>query len=349
MRIAVVMFNLGGPDRPDAIRPFLFNLFKDPAIIGLPGVLRLPLAWLIAKRRAPEAREIYGRLGGRSPLRELTEAQANALEAVLGDRGHDIRVFVCMRYWHPMSDEVAEAVRDWKADRVVLLPLYPQFSSTTTGSSLADWARARGAAGLRVPEDTVCCYPEVEGFVAAYARLIAERLDQASGFARVRVLFSAHGLPKRVIAGGDPYQWQVERTVGAVLHQLGRTGLDHVICYQSRVGPLEWIGPDTEAEVRRAGADGAAVVMVPIAFVSEHSETLVELDITYRALAEESGVPAYLRVPAVGTTPEFVDGLAGLVENALASDAGVASHLGARLCPSSLTRCICAASPNDRS
>lgn len=348
MRLAVVLFNLGGPDRPDAVRPFLFNLFKDPAIIGLPAPLRLPLAWLIARRRAPEAQEIYAELGGGSPLKRLTEAQGEALTAMLAARGHEARVFVCMRYWHPMSGETAALVKDWQPEHVVLLPLYPQFSTTTSGSSLGDWARSKRAVGLDAPEHTVCCYPEEAGLTAAQARLIGEALSKASEAGHPRVLFSAHGLPKRVIASGDPYQWQVERTVAAVVRQLGRANLDYTICYQSRVGPLEWIGPDTEGEVRRAGGDGVPVVMVPIAFVSEHSETLVELDITYARVAEASGVPAYVRVPAVGTATEFIDGLAGLVENAVRRGAEPVSNLGFRLCPKSATRCICAASPVER-
>ena len=185
-KIAVVLFNLGGPDRPDAVKPFLFNLFNDRAMIGAPGPLRWLLAKLISNRRAPVAREIYGRIGGRSPLLELTMAQKEALAAALsdlGDEGGDerdeVRLFVSMRYWHPMSDEVAPAVAAYGPDEVVLLPLYPQFSRTTTGSSLDDWRRTAGAAGLRAPTRAICCYPTAPGYIRAQAGLVRDAIARA--------------------------------------------------------------------------------------------------------------------------------------------------------------------------
>ncbi|MBF0393999.1 MAG: ferrochelatase, partial [Alphaproteobacteria bacterium] len=279
-RTAVVLFNLGGPDGPDAVRPFLFNLFNDPAIIGAPGPIRWALARFISARRAPVARAIYDRIGGRSPLLELTRAQAAALEAALGA---DHRVFVAMRYWHPLTEETVAEVFAWRPDRVVLLPLYPQYSSTTSGSSIEAWRKAAAKAGLTAPTEAICCWPTEPGFIGTVARQTAEAL--AASPPGARVLFSAHGLPKKVIAGGDPYRWQVERTAEAVVAALGVPGLDWLVCYQSRVGPLEWIGPATDDEIRRAGADKVGLVVVPIAFVSEHSETLVELDIEYAELA----------------------------------------------------------------
>jgi protoporphyrin/coproporphyrin ferrochelatase len=342
MRLAVVLFNLGGPDRPEAIEPFLFNLFNDPAIISLPAVLRWPLARVLARRRSRVAREIYAHLGGGSPLLKLTAAQAQALEKTLRGRGLEARVFVCMRYWHPMSDATAAAVAAFRPDEIVLLPLYPQFSTTTTLSSLDAWRSAAARQGLRSRESPVCCYPTAPGWIAAEVRLVRAALDQAAAMGTPRVLFSAHGLPKRVIKRGDPYQWQVEQTVAAIIAGLGVDKLDYSICYQSRVGPLEWIGPDTEAEIRRAGRDGAAVVMVPVAFVSEHSETLVELDIEYAKTAREAGVSGYVRVPTVGTSREFVDGLAGLVEDALRRQTPIGPADGARICPATFGRCPCA-------
>ncbi|MDJ0943381.1 MAG: ferrochelatase [Kiloniellales bacterium] len=346
-KTAVVLFNLGGPDGPEAVRPFLFNLFNDPAIIGLPQPLRWLLAQLISRRRAPIAREIYQHLGGGSPLLPNTEAQATALEEALGaDAGGDeAKVFIAMRYWHPMSDATAQAVRDFGPDRIVLLPLYPQFSTTTTGSSTKDWFRAARAAGLRAPTRVLCCYPQDPGFVAEAAALLTKALDQAAeSGGRFRVLFSAHGLPKKIVAGGDPYQWQVEQSSAAVVAALGARaqGMDWLVCYQSRVGPLEWIGPATEDEIRRAGAEGLGVVLVPIAFVSEHSETLVELDIEYRELAEEAAVPLYLRVPTVGAGAPFVAGLAGLVRRSLdGKDGATAPAEGRPLCPAEFGRCAC--------
>lgn len=337
-RVAVVLFNLGGPDTPEAVQPFLFNLFYDPAIIDVPKPVRWLLATLISRRRAPTAREIYAELGGGSPLLPNTQAQANALEAVLADIG-EVRVFISMRYWHPRAEETARAVKDYRPDSVVLLPLYPQFSKTTIGSSLQDWQRAAEGIGLRAPSRTVCCYPTERGFVDEVATRLRPRLDEARADGRPRVLFSAHGLPKKVIAGGDPYQWQVERSVAAIVEALGEPDLDYVVCYQSRVGPLEWIGPATDDEIARAGGDGVPLVVVPVAFVSEHSETLVELDIEYAKLAREKGVPGYHRVPTVDAGDAFIQGLARLVRQALDSDRPIRSQDGGRICPREFGRC----------
>lgn len=338
MRLGIVLFNLGGPDGPDAVRPFLTNLFSDPAIIALPGVLRWPLARLIAGRRAPVAREIYAKIGGASPILPETQAQAAALDMALDRRGIAARSFIAMRYWKPFAPEAAEAVKEWGADRLVLLPLYPQFSTTTTGSSLLDWERAAKAAGLDAAVARVCCYPWDKGFIAAEARLVREALAARKSGMAYRVLFSAHGLPKRVVEGGDPYQWQVEQTVAGIVAALGEPDLDYSICYQSRVGPLEWIGPATDDEIRRAGTEGKGVIVVPVAFVSEHSETLVELDIEYRHLAETAAVPDYVRVATVGVAEDFIEGLADLVEAAVKNDKPVSCGPG-RICPANLGRC----------
>lgn len=345
-RIAIVLFNLGGPDSLEAVRPFLVNLFSDPAILGLPWPLRSLLARGIATRRVAVARAIYAKIGGRSPLVEQSEAQAAALEKELSARlGVDVRVFVAMRYWHPMSEAVARAVKAFAPDAVVLLPLYPQYSATTTGSSLAVWARAAAAAGLATPTCVVCCYPEQPGFLAAVLALINKSLSEYTAAMPVRVLFSAHGLPKKVIAKGDPYQWQVERTVAALSARIAQLKLDSMVCYQSRVGPLAWIGPSIEEALTQCTRDGRAALVVPIAFVSEHSETLVELDIEYRNRAERLGVPAYIRVPTVGTHPLFIAGLADLVtdalRNAMPPRTGKANIIGPRTCPQPFTKCPC--------
>ncbi|WP_374440032.1 ferrochelatase [Stella sp.] len=337
-RLAVVLFNLGGPDGPAAVQPFLVNLFSDPAIIRVPGPLRWLLARVIARRRAPIARENYARLGGGSPLLANTEAQARALETALADLG-EVRVFVAMRYWHPFAAETARAVAAFAPDRVVLLPLYPQFSTTTTASSLADWARAARRAAIRAPTSSVCCYPLERGLVAAEAELVREGLAMARESGPSRVLFSAHGLPEKIVAAGDPYQWQVERTAAMVAERAGLGAGEWVVCYQSRVGPLAWIGPSTEDEIRRAGADGLGIVVVPIAFVSEHSETLVELDIEYRELADEAGVRTYVRVPTVGVRAAFVAGLADLVRDAAGRSPGWVPPEGRRLCPAAHGGC----------
>jgi len=310
MKIAIILFNLGGPDSLEAVQPFLRNLFGDPAIISLPAWLRLPLARLIASRRTPKALGIYEKIGGGSPILGQTEAQARALEEALGSE-HEWRGYVCMRYWHPMTERVVQSVRRFAPDRIVLLPLYPQYSTTTTASSFAAWKKA---ATFGVPTVEVESYPTEPGFIRASVEMVKQGLAEVPEMP-VRVLFSAHGLPEKVIERGDPYQSQVEETASAIAEHLN--GADWSVCYQSRVGPLKWIGPSTDAEIRRAAADGKSIVLYPLSFVSEHSETLVELDIEYRHLAEQAGVPRYIRVPTVGTHPQFIHGLANLVQAAL--------------------------------
>jgi ferrochelatase len=342
LKLAVVLFNLGGPDSPEAVEPFLRNLFCDPDIISLPAPLRLPLGRFIARRRAPVAQKIYAHLGGRSPIFEETRAQADALEKALGGGGIEAKAFVAMRYWHPFSDGAARAVKSFDPDKIVLLPLYPQYSTTTTASSLKDWTRAAKRASLSKPQSRICCYPCEPGFAAAAAAKIRDAMADAPGNLSYRLLLSAHGLPKRTVERGDPYRWQVEQCAAAVVQALGMPGLEPVVCYQSRVGPLQWIGPSTDAEIVRAGRDGKAVVVAPIAFVSEHSETLVELDIEYRRLAGESGVPDYRRAATVGTHPDFIAGLAGLVRQAMERKTvtcGPNALNQGRICPAAHKRC----------
>lgn len=337
-RVAIVLFNLGGPDRPEAVQPFLTNLFTDPAILRVPGFLRPWLGRFIAWRRTKPALENYAILGGRSPLLELTEEQARALEAALaGDTAIEARCFVAMRYWHPLSDAAARAVQAWAPDEVLLLPLYPQYSTTTTGSSVTAWDDACRAIGLSVPTTTLCCWHSHGGFAAATAALVrdahAKARAELPADVPLRVLFSAHGLPESIVKAGDPYQWQVEQSVAAVVDALGIDGLDHTICYQSRVTPQVWIGPSTEAEIERAAHDKVALLVCPIAFVSEHSETLVELDVEYREVAHKIGVPGYFRVPAQNSDSAFIAALADLARDALGSGRPLCSFAGARQCP----------------
>ena len=338
MKLAVVLFNLGGPDSLEAVEPFLRNLFSDPAILSVPWFVRWPLARIIARRRAPFAREIYAKMGGSSPIVAETRAQADALDKVLAERGLDAKCFIAMRCWHPFSDGAALAVKAWGADRVVLLPLYPQFSTTTSASSLADWKRVARKAALEAPTSEICCYPDHSDFISAAAELIQITFKARKPGVDYRLLLSAHGLPKRTIAKGDPYQWQVQRTAKAIVDALGMEGLDWSVCYQSRVGPLEWIGPATDAEIHRAGADGKGAIVVPIAFVSEHSETLVELDIEYAHLAKAAGVVDYLRVPTVQSHPRFIAALADLVLRAAQSQ-DIINGTGGRVCPHNFKTC----------
>ena len=355
-RVAVVLFNLGGPDRPESIRPYLFRFFMDPRIIRVAFPLRLFIAGLISLRRSRrQAAAAYGRLGGRSPLYENTHAQATALEKTLNEQapaGKIFKCFVCMRYWHPLTAYVVREVAAWSPQRIVRLPLYPQFSTTTTGSSFAAWERAAEKAGLKTPTASVCCYPTQEGFIEASAQNILATYNKAleeaahKNLPPPRVLFSAHGLPEDIVAGGDPYQWQIEKTAKAIVGQLKIPGLDWALCYQSRVGPKKWIGPSIFEALRDAAGCGAPVIVYPLAFVSEHVETLVEIEIEYRRVARELGVPYYARVPTAGVHPAFIDGLAKMALD-YTGRSGLYSQKGARLCPTSLRQC-CMAGPHTR-
>ncbi|MDE2335568.1 MAG: ferrochelatase [Rhodospirillales bacterium] len=317
-RIAIVLFNLGGPDRPEAVGPFLRNLFSDPAILRVGPVARPLLARLIAARRTGPATQNYALLGGSSPLLGLTQEQARALEAALPEL--DARCFVAMRYWHPMSDEVAREVAAWKPSEVLLLPLYPHFSTTTTGSSLAAWREAAARVGLVAPVTTICCYPDDPGYVGSVAAMVRRAWDEARAAVPagtgLRVLFSAHGLPESIVRAGDPYEMQIRACVASVIAAMDIDGLDSAVCFQSRVTPQRWLSPSTETEIERAAHDKVAVLVVPIAFVSDHSETLVELDVEYRELAEKLGVPGFYRAPVANADPAFIASLAGLVRRA---------------------------------
>jgi protoporphyrin/coproporphyrin ferrochelatase len=340
-RIAVVLFNLGGPDSMEAVRPFLLNLFTDPAILRVPFFVRPILARIIARARTAPASANYALLGGKSPLLELTRQQADALQLALPEC--EARCFVAMRYWHPFSDAAVRQVRDWNPDQVVLLPLYPHYSSTTTGSSLTAWREAAAKAGLVKPVVSLCCYHSDPGFIAATAALIRRSYDAARASlppeTGLRLLFSAHGLPQVIIDQGDPYQFQIEQSVAAIVAALDIPGLDWVICYQSRATPQQWIGPSTEAELERAIHDRVAVLVAPIAFISEHSETLVELDVEYRDMAVKAGIPGYFRVPAQNDDAGFIAALAGLVRGAIGHGPGLCSFAGGRTCPSGRTDC----------
>lgn len=314
-RTAVVLFNLGGPDSLQAVEPFLYNLFSDP------DIFRLPLPWLTQKlfarfasrRRAREAGKAYAAIGGRSPLLANTRAQAEALQTALAAHG-DYTVFTCMRYWHPRADEVVAALVAGKFQRVVLLPLYPQYSGTTTGSSRNDFQRACDRAGYRPTLLNVQQWFDAPDYLAAI------RASMLAGIARfpdpdaahIEVLFSAHGLPRKIVDAGDPYAQQIRATFEAV-----RALVDFpnaTLCYQSRVGPLEWLRPYIEDVIRAKAAAGCKQMLVyPIAFVSDHSETLYELGIQYRDLARDCGIAHYHVVPALNAHPLLIEALTKLV------------------------------------
>jgi ferrochelatase len=316
MKTAVVLFNLGGPDRPEAVKPFRVKLFSDPAIIRAPFFIRFWLARLIAAASAKTAVRNYALLGGKSPLLALTQRQATALEHVLGE---EYKCFIAMRYWHPFACATAREVNAWNPDRIVLLPLYPQFSTTTTGSALSDWRAAAARIGLAKTTTTLCCWYDDAAYLTAMAALVDESIAQARAAhpdGKIRLLFSAHGLPARIVKAGDPYQMQVEATAAGVMARLRDQAVEHLVCYQSRATPQQWLEPSTAAAITQAGRDGVAVVVVPIAFVSDHIETLVELDIENRHLAEQAGVPGYFRARVANDDPGFIAALAGLVHRA---------------------------------
>ncbi|WP_372781204.1 ferrochelatase [Phenylobacterium sp.] len=335
-KLAVVLFNLGGPDRLKAVKPFLFNLFRDPAIISLPAVARYPLAALISTTREKTAQANYAIMGGASPLLAETRAQARVLETALKAKAPDVeaRCFIAMRYWKPLAKETAAEVAAFAPNEIVLLPLYPQYSTTTTASSVEDWLKVyRGPGRSR----TVCCYPTARGLIEAHAQAIREVWEAAGKPRGVRLLFSAHGLPQQIVDAGDPYRAQIEATAEAIAAQLPELA-DWRVCFQSRVGRLQWLKPSTDDEIRRAGADRKGVLIAPIAFVSEHVETLVELDHEYAALAREVGCSPYLRAPTPGIASAFVDELARTVLEAAGREGGVAPH-GPWRCPAGHAKC----------
>ncbi|MDB5477152.1 MAG: hemH [Phenylobacterium sp.] len=338
MKIAVVLFNLGGPDGPEAVRPFLFNLFRDPAIIQAPAIVRYPIATLISRSRAKLAQANYDIMGGASPLLPETEAQAHELAAALKALAptDEARVFIAMRYWKPLAAETARQVAAFRPDQIVLLPLYPQYSTTTTASSLKDWRRAyRGPGRSRA----ICCYPTAHGLVEAHVEAIRDTWIAAGKPSNIRLLFSAHGLPQKIVDAGDPYRAQVQATAAAIAARLPELA-DWQVAFQSRVGPLKWLEPATAAEIRRAGAAGKGVLIAPIAFVSEHVETLVELDHDYARLAREVGCAPYLRAPTPGVRAAFIQDLAEAVIVSLGRTGGPGPY-GPWRCPAGLAKCAC--------
>lgn len=316
-KVAVVIYNLGGPCCLESVRGFLFNLFNDPAIIKLPYILRFLLAKLISWRREHKATEIYKKMGGGSPILRQTYDQANALEKALNsglEKEYEFSVHVCMRYSYPRASDVLDSLLLGSYEKVVLLSLYPQYSTTTTSSSIQDFKKALEESGMAVDFASIESYPDHPLFLASYAKLLKASLDQALKIAQDPiVLFSAHGIPMNRIEAGDPYQKHVERSAYGVMEHLGMKDVEWIICYQSKVGPLKWLEPATDAMIEHYARQNRAIVVVPIAFVSEHSETLVELDMDYKELAEQSGCKAYLRVPAVYIDDSYIECLKELV------------------------------------
>jgi len=322
-RVGVLLLNLGGPDKLEDVRPFLFNLFADPEIIRLPfSWMQKPLAWLISTMRAKKSQENYRQIGGGSPLRNITEAQAQALQEQLKQQGQEANIYVGMRYWHPFTEEAITHVKRDRIEHLVILPLYPQFSISTSGSSFRLLEQLwQDDAKLNQLEYTVIpSWYQAPGYLQAMADLIVQELDRFDDPDAVHIFFSAHGVPSSYVTeAGDPYQEEIEHCTDLIMQTLNRPN-PHTLAYQSRVGPVEWLQPYTEDALQELGEKQVKdVLVIPISFVSEHIETLQEIDIEYREVAEEAGITNFRRVPALDTHAGFINDLADLVMDALNS------------------------------
>jgi ferrochelatase len=320
-RVGVLLLNLGGPEQIEDVRPFLFNLFADPEIIRLPFPwLQRPLAWLISSSRAKRSQANYQQIGGGSPLRRITEEQAAALKQVLADRGTEVSIYIGMRYWYPFTEEAVAQIKRDGIERLVVLPLYPHFSISTSGSSfrLLQQLWVEDPSLQRIVYTVVPSWYDRPGYNAAMADLIAQELDQLDQPDQAHIFFSAHGVPVSYVEeAGDPYQREIEHCTELIMAALNRPN-PHTLAYQSRVGPVEWLQPYTEDAIEALAHEGVKdLVVVPISFVSEHIETLQEIDIEYREIATESGIQGFHRVPALNTHPRFIADLADLVAEAL--------------------------------
>jgi len=320
-RVGVLLLNLGGPDKLEDVGPFLYNLFSDPEIIRLPfRWLQKPLAWFIASRRTKTSQGNYKQIGGGSPLRRITEEQGEALKKQLGYLGQEANIYVGMRYWHPYTEEAIAQITQDNIEHLVILPLYPQFSISTSGSSFRLleklWQEDPKLQGIDYT--VIPSWYKQPGYLQAMAELIAKELEEFPNADEVHIFFSAHGVPKSYVEeAGDPYQQEIEECTALIMQTLNRPNV-HTLAYQSRVGPVEWLQPYTEDALKELGAQGVKdLVVVPISFVSEHIETLQEIDIEYREVAEESGIHNFRRVPAPNTNPVFINALADLVIDAL--------------------------------
>jgi protoporphyrin/coproporphyrin ferrochelatase len=322
-RLGVLLLNLGGPEQLSDVRPFLFNLFSDPEIIRIPvPALQKPLAWLISTSRAKKSQANYQKIGGGSPLRRITEEQARSIEHSLQERGTDAKVYIGMRYWKPFTEEALAEIRADGINELVILPLYPQFSISTSGSSFRLIDQIWKADPSLKPEKytVVPSWFQTPGYLQAMADLIAIEIDKCPNPQNAQIFFSAHGVPTTYVTeGGDPYQEEIEQCAAAIIKTLNRTN-DYTLAYQSKVGPIEWLKPYTEDAIVELAAQGVTeLVVVPISFVSEHIETLEEIDIEYRELAEEAGIHTFNRVPALDTDPTFIAAITDLVLEAASS------------------------------
>ena len=328
--LGILLLNLGGPETLDDVRPFLYNLFSDPEIVRLPyRFMQKPIAWFISTTRNKKSSEYYSQIGGGSPLRRLTEEQANALKAELKTRDINANVYVAMRYWHPFTEEALDQIERDGVTELIVLPLYPHFSVSSTGSSTKElYAQLQKRGGMRnIRRRYITCWFDHKPYIQTLAEQI--KIEAAkfpnSDPSQVHLLFSAHSIPVSYVERGDPYLKQIQESVRLVSEALGNIYPIH-LCFQSRVGPVKWLTPSTESMIRDLKAkDIDQMLMVPISFVSEHSETLYELDIQYKKVADEIGLKNYRRVPAFNSNPDFIRGLADLVSEKLSPSSQASS------------------------
>jgi protoporphyrin/coproporphyrin ferrochelatase len=317
-QIGVVLLNLGGPDSLEAVEPFLYNLFSDPDIIDFPlsFFFRNRLAKLISTRRAPRVQEQYKKIGGKSPLKDHTLRQASLLEKKLNEK-IPARVYAAMRYWHPSTEETLDAIKKDGIGKVVLLPLYPQYSKATTESSVKEWEKylELRVNGLKLETSLVESYYDFPPYIQAFVERINEGLERFPAESRenVQLVFSAHGTPMRLVRQGDPYSGHIKKTVEAIMRQ-GKYKNDHSLCYQSKVGPMKWLTPSTPDTIKELAVRGVkGMLIIPVAFTSDHLETLFELGIEYRHVAKNAGVERYEVTGGLNDSPTFIDALAKLV------------------------------------
>jgi len=306
----------------------------------LPTFFRYPLAKFISNRRAPIAKKIYEELGGSSPILKLTKDQSNSLEKSLNknENKDEYKCFIVMRCWHPRAVEVIKNVQLYGPEEIILMPLYPQYSAATSGSSIKEWKDVCKKNNYKIKTSIICCYPTDQNFINAHIKEINKKIKNLENF---KLIFSAHGLPKKNIKKGDPYQWQVEQSVNEIVKYLNIKNLNWILSYQSRVGPLKWIGPSTDNVIIENSKLGKNLVIVPVAFVSEHSETLVELDIEYKKLALDNGCIKYIRVPALGVNDTFIESLSNLIINKDENQFNGKIFPPKKKCPSNFIKCPC--------
>ncbi len=340
-KIAIILFNLGGPDSRKNVKYFLFNLFNDYHIINCRKFFRYILAFFISLIRTKSAQKMYDYIGGKSPLLKETIYQKEALEKVLDNKLSNYKIFICMRYWNPMSKEVVKNVKNYQPNEIILLPLYPQYSFTTSGSSINNFIAALKNYDYfdQLCLKIICCYSTASYFIKAHTSLIKEKMINVKE--PYIILFSAHGLPQKIVNNGDPYQWHIEQSTSQIIKEIGIENLNYKVTYQSKIGPLKWLEPDTKEEIKNAAKLGLTILVVPIAFVSEHLETLVELDIEYKKIAEFYGVN-YIRIKTLSITNIFIHQLATMILDYVNIDqAIIGSHNLKRICPNSYNKCPC--------